>query len=233
MESDMNRPVKLEASLACANFKNLEADIEQLKKGGIDYLHIDLMDGKFVPNFALDFGMMEMARDQFAIPQECHLMVLEPERYIDRTVKAGADYVAIHFEATYHVQKALQQIRDAGAKSGIVLNPATPINSLEYILDDIDMVTVMTVNPGFAGQKLIPAMLRKIRDVRALIDASGNDHIELQVDGNVSFQNIPSMVEAGATMLVGGTSSIFHKDYSIGEAIAAVRGIVKGVQAAQ
>lgn len=233
MELAMNRHVKLEASLACANFKNLEADIEQLKKGGIDYLHIDLMDGKFVPNFALDFSMMEMARDQFAIPQECHLMVLEPERYIDRTVQAGAKYVAIHFEATYHVQKALQQIRDAGAKSGIVLNPATPINSLEYILDDIDMVTVMTVNPGFAGQKLIPAMLRKIRDVRSLIDSTGHDGIELQVDGNVSFQNIPAMVEAGATMLVGGTSSIFHKDYSIGEAIAAVREIVKGVQAAQ
>jgi len=229
----MSKPVKLEASLACANFRNLEADIEQLKAGGIDYLHIDIMDGRFVPNFALDFGIMETARSLCDIPQECHLMVLEPERYIEKTVAAGAEYVAIHYEATYHVQRALQQIRDAGAKSGLVLNPATPLTNLEYILDDIDMITIMTVNPGFVGQKLIPAMLRKIRDTRELLTSSGYDHIEIQVDGNVSFQHIPAMVAAGATMLVGGTSSVFHKDYSIGAAIAAARELVRGIEAAQ
>jgi ribulose-phosphate 3-epimerase len=229
----MNRTVKIEASLACANLKNLEADIQQLNAAGVDFLHIDIMDGKFVPNFALNFGIMRTARELCGIPQECHLMVVEPERYIDRTVASGAEYVAIHFEATYHVQRALQQIRDAGAKSGIVLNPATQLTNLEYILDDIDMVTVMTVNPGFVGQKLIPAMLRKIKDVSELLRSTGHDHVEIQVDGNVSFQHIPAMVASGATMLVGGTSSIFHKDYSIGEAIAAVREIVKGAQAAQ
>ena len=229
----MNRTVKIEASLACANIKNLQADIEQLSAAGIDYLHIDIMDGKFVPNFALDFGIMRAARELCSIPQECHLMVVEPERYIDRTVAAGAEYVAIHVEATYHVQRALQRIRDAGAKSGIALNPATPLTNLEYILDDIDMVTVMTVNPGFVGQTLIPAMLRKIKDVRALLSSTGHENIEIQVDGNVSFQHIPAMVAAGATMLVGGTSSIFHKDYSIGHAIATVREIVKGVEATQ
>jgi len=229
----MTRNVKLEASLACANIKNLQADIEQLSAAGIDYLHIDIMDGKFVPNFALDFGIMRAARELCSIPQECHLMVVEPERYIDRTVAAGAEYVAIHGEATYHVQRALQQIRDAGAKSGIALNPATPLTNLEYILDDIDMVTVMTVNPGFAGQRLVPAMLRKIKDTSELLSSAVHDNVEIQVDGNVSFQHIPAMVAAGATMLVGGTSSVFHKDYSIGEAIAAVREIVKGVEAAQ
>ncbi len=228
----MNRTVKIEASLTCANFKNLETDIEQLVAGGIDFLHIDIMDGKFVPNFALDFGVMQTARQLCSIPQECHLMVVEPERYIDKTVASGAENVAIHFEATYHVQKVLQQIRDAGAKSGLVLNPATPLTNLEYILDDIDMVTIMTVNPGFAGQTLIPAMLRKIRDCSALLNSTGHDTVDIQVDGNVSFQHIPAIVAAGATMLVGGTSSVFHKDYSIGEAIAAVREIVKGVQAA-
>jgi ribulose-phosphate 3-epimerase len=228
----MNRIVKIEASLACANFKNLEADIEQLSVGEIDFLHIDIMDGKFVPNFALDFGIMQTARNLCGIPQECHLMVVEPERYIEKTVASGAEYVAIHFEATYHVQKALQQIRDAGAKSGIVLNPATPLTNLEYILDDIDMVTIMTVNPGFAGQKLIPAMLRKIEDTRALLHSTGHDNVEIQVDGNVSFENIPAMVSTGATMLVGGSSSVFHKDYSIPEAIAAVREIVRCVEAA-
>ncbi|MGA2633662.1 MAG: ribulose-phosphate 3-epimerase [Terracidiphilus sp.] len=229
----MNRAVKLEASLACANIKNLQADIEQLNAAGIDYLHIDIMDGKFVPNFALDFSIMRAARELSNIPQECHLMVVEPERYIDRTVAAGAEYVAIHVEATYHVQRALQQIRDAGAKSGIALNPATPLSNLEYILDDIDMVTVMTVNPGFVGQKLIPAMLRKIKDVRALLDSTGHDQVEIQVDGNVSFEHIPAMVEAGATMLVGGTSSVFHKDYSIQEAVTAVREILEGLDKAQ
>jgi len=229
----MNRAVKLEASLACANIKNLQADIEQLNAAGIDYLHIDIMDGKFVPNFALDFSIMRAARELSNIPQECHLMVVEPERYIDRTVAAGAEYVAIHVEATYHVQRALQQIRDAGAKSGIALNPATPLSNLEYILDDIDMVTVMTVNPGFVGQKLIPAMLRKIKDVRALLDSTGHDQVEIQADGNVSFEHIPAMVEAGATMLVGGTSSVFHKDYSIQEAVTAVREILEGLDKAQ
>ncbi len=160
-------------------------------------------------------------------------MVIEPERYIDQTVAAGAEYVSIHGEATYHLQRALQQIRDAGAKSGIALNPATPLTTLEYILDDIDMITVMTVNPGFVGQKLIPAMLRKISDVNKLLSATGHDHIEIQVDGNVSFDNIPAMVKGGATMLVGGTSSIFHKDYSIAEAAAAVREILKEVEATQ
>src|ERR1035441_8590935 len=204
----MAKAIKIEASLACANFKNIEADIEQLSAAGIDYLHIDIMDGKFVPNFALDFGIMRAARELCSIPQECHLMVVEPERYIDRTVAAGAEYVSIHGEATYHLQRALQQIRDAGAKSGIALNPATPLTTLEYIMDDIDMVTVMTVNPGFVGQKLILAMIRKIKDVRTLIDSTGHDKVEIQVDGNVSFDNITAMVAAGATMLVGGTSSV-------------------------
>lgn len=229
----MNRKVKLEASLACANLKNLEAEIAQLSAAGIDYLHIDIMDGKFVPNFALDFGIMRTARELCNIPQECHLMVVEPERYIDRTVAAGAKYVSIHGEATYHLQRALQQIRDAGAKSGIALNPATPLTTLEYILDDIDMVTVMTVNPGFVGQKLIPAMMRKIKDVRTLLDSTGHNKVEIQVDGNVSFEHIPAMVAAGATMLVGGTSSVFHKDYSIAQAVASVREILKGIEATQ
>jgi ribulose-phosphate 3-epimerase len=227
----MSKAVKLEASLACASLKNLAADIEQLSAAGIDYLHVDIMDGRFVPNFALDFSIMEAARNLCSIPQECHLMVVEPERYVEKTVASGAEYVAIHFEATYHVQRVLQQIRDAGAKSGIVLNPATPLSGLEYILDDIDMITIMTVNPGFAGQKLIPAMLRKVGDCGALLNSRGYSRIEIQVDGNVSFQNIPAMVAAGATMLVGGTSSVFHKGYSIGEAIAAVREIVKRAEA--
>lgn len=220
------KPIHLGASIACANLARLEADLEQLCAGGIDSLHIDVMDGRFVSNFGLDFTLMETIGGVCDIPMDCHLMIEEPERYIDRAAAAGAQYIAIHFEATRHAQKALKQIRDTGAKSGIALNPATPIECLEYILDDIDFVTVMTVNPGAAGQRLIPAMLRKIADVRRMLDQSGHADVDVQVDGNVSFTHISAMVEAGATMLVGGTSSVFQKGYSIPEAIATVRQLV-------
>jgi ribulose-phosphate 3-epimerase len=229
----MDKPVKIEASLACANFQNLKEDILALAEGGIDYLHIDIMDGRFVPNFALDFKIMETVRQLTTIPLDCHLMVGEPERYVERAAASGAAYITIHFEATRHVQRVLQQIRDSGAKSSIALNPATPIANLDYILDDLDMITIMTVNPGFAGQKLIPAMLAKIKDVSALLDATDHRFIDIQVDGNVSFQHIPAMVAAGATMLVGGSSSIFQRDHSINEAIAAMRDLVEGVEKAQ
>lgn len=225
----MNPRVKLEASLACANFAHLEADVRNLEAAGIDYLHIDIMDGRFVPNFCLDFNIMQTVRRFTSLPLECHLMVVEPERYIAQTVAAGAEYVSIHYEAGYHIQRILQEIRKAGAKPAIALCPATPLTALEYILDDFEMLTIMTVNPGFAGQQLIPAMLGKITDARALLDSTGHSHVEIQVDGNVSFEHIPAMVAAGATMLVGGTSSIFHKDYSIQEAVAATRQILKGI----
>jgi len=229
----MSERIKLEASLACADFRNLANEIGQLEAAGIDYLHVDIMDGRFVPNFALDFGVMRVAGALSRIPQDCHLMVIEPERYVEKVIDAGARFVTIHAEATFHAQRVLQQIRDCGAKSGIVLNPATPLTGLDYILDDVDMVTVMTVNPGFAGQKLIPAMIRKIGDVDRILKAAGREEIEIQADGNVSFQNIPAMVAAGATMLVGGTSSLFHKDHSISEAAAMVRDAVKGATARQ
>ncbi|MGA7886708.1 MAG: ribulose-phosphate 3-epimerase [Acidobacteriaceae bacterium] len=221
------KPISIGASVACANFAALEADLKQLSAGRVDYLHIDIMDGRFVNNFCLDFSLMETIRRICYIPMDCHLMIEEPERYIGRAVAAGAQWLTIHFEATHHAQRALQQIREAGARPGIALDPATPPESLNYILDDIDMVTVMTVNPGAAGQRLIPAALKKIGDVRRLLDSTGHEDVEIQVDGNVSFANIPAMVAEGATMLVGGTSSIFHKDYSIPDAIHAVRKLVQ------
>ncbi len=222
----MTKPIQLGASVACANFAALEADLRQLSAAHIDFLHIDIMDGRFVDNFALDFSVMETIRGITDVPLDCHLMIEQPERYVDRAATAGAASITIHFEATHQVQKVLQQIRNAGARSGVALNPATPVESLEYILDDIDAVTVMTVNPGAAGQRLIPAMLRKIADTRQMLDTCGHWNVDLQVDGNVSFAHIPEMVRAGATMLVGGTSSIFQKDYSIPEAINAVRNLV-------
>lgn len=223
----MNKTIKLEASLACANLKQLEADIRQLEEAQVDYFHFDVMDGRFVPNFALDFTFLGVVREMSRTDVVCHLMIEEPERYIDRAAGFAPAFITIHAEATHHAQRALQQIRKTGVKAGIALNPATPVSALNYILDDVDLITVMTVNPGFAGQALVPATLRKLADVRKLIDDEGYGHIELEVDGNVSFQNIPRMVASGATMLVGGTSSVFSKDFTIREAVATVRGLVE------
>lgn len=225
----MSKPIQIGASVACANFAALGADLRQLSASHVDFLHIDIMDGHFVDNFALDFSAMETVRRITDLPMDCHLMIEEPERYVGRAVTAGATYITIHFEATRQVQKVLQQIRHSGVRSGVALNPATPVECLEYILDDLDLVTVMTVNPGASGQKLIPAMLRKIADVRCALDRAGRGEVEVEVDGNVSFAHIPEMVRAGATMLVGGTSSVFHKDYSIPEAITAVRNLVENL----
>jgi ribulose-phosphate 3-epimerase len=219
----MKRTVKLEASLACANLKNLEEDIRQLERAEIDFFHFDIMDGRFVPNFALDFAVLDAVRELSDTEVVCHLMIEEPERYIDRTATYEPAFISIHAEATPHVQRALRQIRDSGVRPGIALNPATPLSCLSYILDDIELITVMTVNPGFAGQELVPAAIRKLADIRKLIDDAGYSHIELEVDGNVSFQNIPVMVASGATMLVGGTSSVFSQGHTIGEAVAKVR----------
>jgi ribulose-phosphate 3-epimerase len=220
------KTLKIEASLACANFKNLEADLKQLSASGVDFLHIDIMDGRFVPNFALDFSVMQLARQMTDIPLDCHLMVEDPERYVERAAAAGAAHVTIHFEATSQVHSALQQVRNSGMKSGIALNPATPLTNVTYILDDVNMITVMTVDPGFAGQKLISAMIRKINDLSRMLEASGYSSVDIQVDGNVSLEHIPAMVKAGATNLVGGTSSIFRKGYSIETAISKIRSLV-------
>jgi ribulose-phosphate 3-epimerase len=157
---------------------------------------------------------------------ECHLMVKNPERYIDQVIEYGAKYVSIHYEATTHVQKALQHIKEKGAKTAIALNPATPLSVLDYIIEDLDMITIMTVNPGFAGQKLVPATLKKISEAREMVEKSNLSNVCIQVDGNVSFENIPKMINSGANMLVGGTSSIFNKNFSIEEGVRKIRNLI-------
>ncbi len=217
------REVKIEASIACANFKYLEKDIRELEECGIDLLHIDIMDGTFVPNIALNFSIIKDLKEMTHVPIECHLMIQDPERYVETTAQMGASSISVHAEATKHIQRVLAQIRNLGVKAGIALNPATPIDILDYILDDLDLIILMTVNPGFTGQKLVPATLKKIKQTRDMINRRGFGHIDIQVDGNVSIENIPAMVKAGATMLVGGTSSIFRKDHSITESMALIR----------
>jgi ribulose-phosphate 3-epimerase len=219
------KKITIAASLACANFRHLEKDILELEQSGVDYIHIDVMDGLFVPNLALDFSIMGVVSCITRIPLECHLMIVDPERYIERIALLKPEFLSVHAEATRHLHRTLKYIRSFGMKSGVALNPATPIETLTYIMDEIDLVILMTVNPGFSGQQLIPSTIRKIADTREMLDKAGFPDVIIQVDGNVSFENIPVMVKAGASMLVGGSSSVFHKDYSIRDAVSRIREI--------
>ncbi|MBC7256522.1 MAG: ribulose-phosphate 3-epimerase, partial [Chloroflexi bacterium] len=179
----------------------------------------------FVPNFALNMDVMRAVRKVCALPLDVHLMIESPERYLARFVEAGATYLTVHQEATRHLQRVLGEIRALGARVGVALNPATPLNTLDYVLEDLDLLLIMTVNPGFSGQKLVPAMLRKIAEARAMVKARGLE-MDIEVDGNVSFEAAPRMVQAGANILVGGTSSLFRPGASIQENAARLRQVV-------
>lgn len=218
-------PVTIAASLACANYLHLEEDLRALEAAGVDYLHIDIMDGQFVPNFALNTDHMAAARQVTSLPMDAHLMVERPERYLERFVAAGASIVAVHQECVTHLQRTLAEIRRLGAAAGAALNPATPVETLEYVMEDVDFLLLMTVNPGFYGQKLVPSALRKIADARAMCRRHGRE-IPICVDGNVSFKHAPKMVAAGANFLVGGTSSIFAKGLTIAEGTRKLRELV-------
>lgn len=185
------------------------------------------MDGHFVPNFSLNLDILKMVKDLTSLPVDVHLMVDNPELFIPIFSKAGCDILSFQQEVAYHPQRELSNIRKFGVKSGIALNPSTPLNVLDYLLPDLDMIMIMTVNPGFAGQKLIPATIKKIENLRTMLEKR-ELQTEIQVDGNVSFENIPTLVKAGATMLVGGTSSVFKKGMSISDAVRKMRSVIPG-----
>ena len=186
--------IKITASLLCADALNIENDVRQLEAAGVDMLHIDIMDGNFVPNLGISLGTVKALGVRTSLPLECHLMMYHPENYIDTLAEAGAASITVHCEAVPHLQRVLSQIRGAGMRAGVALNPSTPISALDYILDDIEQVTLMSVNPGFYGQKFIPAVMGKIEDTRRYLDVCGYSDIDILIDGNVSFENIPSLV---------------------------------------
>ncbi|TBL77664.1 ribulose-phosphate 3-epimerase [Paenibacillus thalictri] len=196
-------------SVMCADWGNLQENMEMLERGGVDFYHFDIMDGSFVPNFTMGPDLLKALRPYSGKAFDIHLMVQEPERYIGMFAEAGADWITVHAESKVHLQRALQYIRKLGLKAGVALNPSTPLSALDYVLDDLDHVCLMTVNPGFAGQAFIPSMYRKIEDLRKVIDASGAP-IDIQVDGNIGYNTIPKVIECGASMLVCGTSSLFN-----------------------
>jgi len=202
---------KISPSIMCADFRRLEENINLLEKAGVEYLHFDIMDGNFVPNFALGPDLVRTIREITGIPFDIHLMVRHPENYIDLFDIRPGDIVSVHQEATVHLQKTLQKIKDLGARPSVALNPATPIYSIEDIMDDIAVVLIMTVNPGFAGQMLVPATLKKIANAKKYLGEAGYGHVEIEVDGNVSCENARKMREAGADIFVAGSSGIFIK----------------------
>lgn len=216
---------KISASLMCIDFSDIKSSIKMLEQAKIEYLHFDIMDGSFVPNFTLGPDFLRSIREITDIPCDIHLMVYEPERHIELFAPRKGDLVSIHAEATVHLQRTLQLIRSTGATAAVALNPASPVNVLDYVLDDIGAVLVMTVNPGFAGQKLVPATLQKIQDVRQMI--TGRD-IEIEVDGNVSLENAVKMRARGADIFVAGSSSLFISNRSLAETAAELRNAISG-----
>ena len=211
--------LKVAPSLLSADFAALGHDIARVEAGGADQLHVDVMDGRFVPNITIGPVVVAAIRKRTRLPLDVHLMIVEPERYIPEFVAAGADMVTVHAEACPHLQRTLAQIRELGARGGVALNPSTPPDALEYVLDDLDLVLVMSVNPGFGGQAFIPSTHRKIRDIRALL---GDRHrrVDVSVDGGVKADLAKALANDGASTLVAG-SAIF----GAADPAAAVRAI--------
>ena len=198
-------------SMMCADALNLGADAVALEKAGVQYFHYDIMDGDFVPNFMLGPDVIKAVRKVSSVPADIHLMVKNPERHLHLFDLREGDIVAVHQESTIHLQRTLAAIRQAGAKAAVALNPATPLCTLEDVLPDLDMVVIMTVNPGFASQKLVPQTLAKITRLHKMLDENGCEQVRIEVDGNVSFENAVKMRAAGADLFVAGTSAVFRE----------------------
>lgn len=200
----------LAPSILSADFSRLGAELSVVENNGIRILHIDVMDGMYVPSISFGFPVIESIRKNSKMIFDVHLMIKEPERYIERFAESGADIITVHAEACLHLHRTIQQIKQLGKKCGVALNPATPLSVLDYVLEDLDMVLIMTVNPGFGSQSFIPAMYEKIRTFREKITEK-NLNIDIEVDGGIKASNTKRVLEAGANVLVAG-SAVFEGD---------------------
>ena len=217
--------LKLATSILAADFARLGEQIEEAERAGADYIHVDVMDGHFVPNITIGPLVVAAIRPHTRLPLDVHLMIDAPERYVGDFASAGADNITVQQEACVHLHRVVEQIKGFNKKAGIALNPATPISTLEEILPYVDLVLIMTVNPGFGGQSFIETMLQKIAAMRKIIDARGLN-IELEVDGGISSETAPRVVAAGARVLVAG-NAIFNGKTSVAEAVKRLRDSVK------
>ena len=202
--------LKLAPSLLAADFKRLEEQVQTVERAGAEYLHLDVMDGAFVPSISFGMPVIQSLRSCTGLVFDVHMMVEEPGRYIQDIKAAGADLICVHQEACIHLDRTVNQIKEAGLKAAVALNPATPVSTLENILPELDMVLIMSVNPGFGGQKFIPESIEKIRKVRRMITECGRD-IDLEVDGGIYQDNVEEVLKAGANVIVAG-SAVFGGD---------------------
>ncbi|KKC36688.1 ribulose-phosphate 3-epimerase [Devosia epidermidihirudinis] len=224
-----NRPIRIAPSILSADFSRLGEEVVALDNAGADYFHVDIMDGHFVPNISFGPGVMQSIRKLTKKPFDVHLMIAPVDPYVSAFAKAGADSITVHAEAGPHLHRTLQAIRAEGKRTGVAINPATPLSAVEHILDDIDLLLVMSINPGFGGQTFIPHAMEKIRLANALI---GNRPIELEVDGGVSAANAGELAQAGINVFVAGTAILGGNDTSTyASRIAAIRDAATTIRA--
>ena len=219
MTPDSN--IKIAPSILSADFTRLGEQVADVTEAGADYIHLDVMDGRFVPNITFGPVVIENLKEYTSLPLDAHLMIVEPERRIADFISAGVDHVTVHAEACTHLHRVLQQIKDGGCRAGVALNPATPVAAVEEALPFLDIVLILTVNPGFGGQTLIPHVLYKVSRLRAIIDERGYD-VELEVDGGVNTQTAPAVVNAGTHTLIAG-SAVFNRHESVADAMTRLR----------
>ena len=219
--------IKIAPSILSADFSRLGEEVAEAEAAGADYIHIDVMDGHYVPNITVGPLVVEAVRRVTALPLDVHLMITAPERYLPPFAEAGADIITVHYEACTHLHRTVQQIAELGVRAGVSLNPATPLISLEEILDHVDLVLLMTVNPGFGGQQFIESSLFRIKRLRRML-IDRDSKAELEVDGGINLETAPRVVAAGANVLVAGMA-IFNAEEGIAAAIQRLRESVKGI----
>lgn len=218
----MTKKILVAPSILAANQTRMGEEVKQVEQGGADWIHVDVMDGRFVPNITFGMPLVRALRQETQLPLDVHLMIVEPERYIEAFAKAGANHISVHAEACPHLERVLAQIQESGCRAGVALNPATPLDILQYVLHRLDLVLIMTVNPGFGGQSFLWEMVPKIKRLREWLDQNRKT-VDIVIDGGVNTTTATAVLEAGANVLVAGSSIFGHPAHTYPEQILSLR----------